>query len=428
VSAGFKCTEVGVIPEDWSVLPLSAIADIRSGGTPSTANPSYWGGGIPWCTPTDITALNGRKYLLSTQRSISDAGLRSSSAELVPASSVIMTSRATIGACAINLLPVTTNQGFKNLVPLGDVSANFLYYLMCTKTEDLIKLCVGSTFLEIGKTELARFNLQVAPLLEERETIAEALSDTDALIESLQQFIAKKRALKQGAMQALLTGRQRLPGFTGEWKSKPLSELFHFSGGFSASRAQLGQDGHLYLHYGDIHGANSSRLDVGAGASRIPRIEIPLARISRDSMLEDGDVVFVDASEDEEGVSRHVVVSNPDGVPFIAGLHTIVAKGAGCELEHAYRRYCFHSEDVRQQFRFFAVGTKVQGVSKGNIGKIELRFPSSDEQTAIATVLSDMDAEIDALETRLAKTRDLKAGMMQALLTGRIRLPLDTAA
>jgi type I restriction enzyme S subunit len=254
------------------------------------------------------------------------------------------------------------------------------------------------------------------------------LADADALIESLQQLIAKKRALKQGAMQVLLTGRQRLPGFSGEWKSKPLSELFRFSGGFSASRAQLGQDGHLYLHYGDIHGASSCRLDICTGASRIPRIEIPLASVSRDSMLEDGDVVFVDASEDEEGVCKHVVVSNPDGVPFIAGLHTIVAKGTGRELEHAYRRYCFHSEDVKQQFRFLAVGTKVQGVSKGNIGKIELRFPSSNEQTAIAGILSDMDAEIDALESRLAKTRELKAGMMQALLTGRIRLPLEQSA
>lgn len=262
----------------------------------------------------------------------------------------------------------------------------------------------------------------------EQKTVADALSDADALIESLQQLIAKKRALKQGAIQALLTGRQRLPGFSKEWQSKRLDELFSFSGGFSASRAQLGQEGHFYLHYGDIHGASSSLVDVRSEASCIPKIEIPLSRISRDSMLDDGDVAFVDASEDEEGVSKHVVVSNPDGTPFISGLHTIVAKGVGPELEHAYRRYCFHSEDVKQQFRFFAVGTKVQGVSKGNIGKIELRFPPSVEQTAIATVLSDMDAEIDALEARLAKTRGLKAGMMQTLLTGRIRLPLDQAA
>lgn len=428
VPPGHKCTEAGVIPEDWIVLPLGEVAQIRSGGTPSTTNPSYWDGHIPWCTPTDITALEGRKYLTSTARSISDAGVRASSAELIPAESVIMTSRATIGACAVNSLAVTTNQGFKNLVPFQSVDAHFLYYLMCTKTEALVRLCAGSTFLEIGKFQLARLSVQIPSVFEEQKQVAEALSDADALIESLQQLIAKKRALKQGAMQALLTGRQRLPGFTSEWKVKRLDDLFRFSGGLSASRAQLGQEGHLYLHYGDIHGSSSTCVDVQADAVRIPRIDVPLNGVSRDSLLEDGDVVFVDASEDETGVSKHVVVSNPAGEPFIAGLHTIVAKEITSDLARIYRRFCFQTEEVKQQFRFFAVGTKVQGVSKGTIGKIELRFPERQEQTAIATILSDMDAEIDALEARLAKTRDLKAGMMQALLTGRIRLPLDRAA
>lgn len=139
-------------------------------------------------------------------------------------------------------------------------------------------------------------------------------------------------------------------------------------------------------------------------------------------MLNDGDVVFVDASEDDEGTSKHVVVMNKDNVPFISGLHTIVAKSKTDELAREYRRHCFQTAAIRQQFLFYAVGSKVSGISKSNIPKLRLPVPTVSEQTAIATILSDMDAEIAALETRLAKTRLLKQGMMHKLLTGKIRL------
>jgi len=139
-------------------------------------------------------------------------------------------------------------------------------------------------------------------------------------------------------------------------------------------------------------------------------------------MLDDGDVVFVDASEDDEGTSRHVVVANKDNVPFIAGLHTIVAKSKTDELSHEYRRYCFQTRAIREQFLFYAVGTKVSGISKTNIPKLTLRVPAIPEQRAIAAVLTDVDGELAALEKRLAKTRALKQGMIQELLTGRTRL------
>ena len=152
------------------------------------------------------------------------------------------------------------------------------------------------------------------------------------------------------------------------------------------------------------------------------KLNIPIGQVSRASLLEDGDVVFVDASEDDEGTSKHVVIINMNKVPYISGLHTIVAKNKTNELDYGYERYCFQTQYVRQQFLFFAVGTKVSGISKTNIAKITIPVPSIPEQTAIATILSDMDAEITALETKLTKARHIKQGMMQELLTGRIRL------
>jgi type I restriction enzyme S subunit len=244
----------------------------------------------------------------------------------------------------------------------------------------------------------------------------------DGLLGGLDQLIAKKRDLKQAAMQQLLTGQTRLPGFHGEWEVKTFGELFNFSGGYSASRDQLSSEGHCYLHYGDIHGATKTTVDVRADYQNIPKLDIPLKQVAAKSLLEDGDVVFVDASEDDEGTSRHVVVVNKENKPFISGLHTIVAKSKTDELAHEYRRYCFQTAAVRQQFLFYAVGTKVSGISKTNIAKLKMFVPKVPEQTAIAEVLTEMDAELAALEQRREKTRAFKQAMMQELLTGRIRL------
>lgn len=195
---------------EWDVKRLREVGEIRSGGTPSTAQPLFWDGELPWCTPTDITGLNGRKYLSETTRTISAAGLQFSSSELIPPLSLIMTSRATIGECAINLVPMTTNQGFKNIVPFAETDVEFLYYLMTTQKCGLLALCGGSTFLEIGKKQLSAYEITLPKYRDEQTAIAAVLSDMDAELAALEARREKTRALKQAMMQELLTGRTRL--------------------------------------------------------------------------------------------------------------------------------------------------------------------------------------------------------------------------
>ncbi|MGH8642061.1 MAG: restriction endonuclease subunit S, partial [Burkholderiales bacterium] len=189
---------------------LGDVCDIKSGGTPSTTQAQFWDGDVPWCTPTDITGLRGRKYLIDTARTISAAGLQSSSAEVIPPRSLIMTSRATIGECAINLVAMTTNQGFKNIVPFAEIDVEFLYYLMTTQKAGLISLCGGSTFLEIGKRQLTAYKITLPKDRVEQAAIAAALSDMDAELAALEARRAKTHDLKQAMMQELLTGRTRL--------------------------------------------------------------------------------------------------------------------------------------------------------------------------------------------------------------------------
>ena len=195
---------------EWEEATLSELADIRSGGTPSTSDATLWDGDIAWVTPTDITALDGRKFLSGTTRTISRAGLRQSSAELLPEGTIVMTSRATIGECAISTIPLTTNQGFKNFIPNNRADRDFLYYLLTSQKKGFIELCSGSTFLEIGKTQLTGYTVRVPETKREQQAISTVLSDMDAEIQTLEGRLTKARAVKEGMMQNLLTGRVRL--------------------------------------------------------------------------------------------------------------------------------------------------------------------------------------------------------------------------
>lgn len=426
VTLGYKQTEVGVIPEDWDIKTIGQISDPVRGGSPRPAGDSrYFNGSfIPWLTVAALTNISPSQLIVTeTASSLTEAGSLCSRT-LEKGTVIIANSGATLGIAKILGIKCCANDGIAALLNMHKcLCSSYLVHVINSKTKYLRDVvATGNGQPNLNRELIGRFKFPIPPTKAEQEAIAEALSDADVLIESLEQLIAKKRQIKQGAMQELLTGKKRLPGFIGKWGVKTLGDLFDFSGGLSASRDQLSTEGHCYLHYGDIHMSSKTFIDVGAEYHQIPRLDVPLKRVSKTSLLEDGDVVFVDASEDDEGTSKHVVVVNKERLPFISGLHTIVAKSKTAELDHQYRRYCFQPTDIKRQFYFFAVGTKVSGVSKTNIAKITLPIPSHPEQVAIATILSDMDEEIAAIEAKLAKARMIKQGMMQELLTGRIRL------
>jgi type I restriction enzyme S subunit len=426
VQAGYKQTEVGVIPEEWDAKPLKGKISI-SHGFPF-ASEHYTGHGSYRLTTPGHFYENGGFRDISDKQKFYDGPVPNAYV-LSPGDLIVaMTEQADglLGSAAF----IPKVEGYLHNQRLGRVKAlssevelGFLFYVFNSPgyRAKVRETAAGTKVKHTSPEKLLEISVRFPPPHEQR-AIAGALSDVDALIGALDQLIAKKRDLKQAAIHQLLTGHTRLPGFHGEWGVKALGELFTFGGGFSASRDQLSFEGHCYLHYGDIHKSSKTFIDVRSDYQDIPKLDIPLKRISQVSLLEDGDVVFVDASEDDEGTSRHVVIVNKDKTPYISGLHTIVAKSKTNELDHQYRRYCFQTTDIRQQFYFYAVGTKVSGISKSNITKLTIPVPSLSEQAAIAEVLSDMDAEIATLEQRRDKTRDLKQAMMQELLTGRVRL------
>ena len=420
VKAGYKQTEVGVIPEDWGVSTVGCEFEIKLGkmldaeknvGVPK---PYLGNKAVQW-DRIDITDLPTVPMYRSD---IDKFRLRKGD--------LLVCEGGEVGRAAIWEAPLEEcyyQKALHRLRALHGFSPQLMAALLRLWSDRglLANYVTQTSIAHLPREKFMEVPMPVPPPLEQR-AIATALSDVDALLGALDRLIAKKRDLKQAAMQQLLTGQTRLPGFQGEWDQVKLGDLFSFSGGYSASRDQLSTEGYCYLHYGDVHGSSRTYVDTQADYQDIPKLDIPLKRVSSNSLLEDGDVVFVDASEDDEGTSKHIVVVNKDKVPFISGLHTIVAKSKTNELAHEYRRYCFQTAAIRHQFLFYAVGTKVSGISKANIAKLKLSVPRVPEQTAIAALLSDMDAELSALEARRAKTRALKQAMMQELLTGRTRL------
>ncbi len=199
---GFKAT--------WKDVRLGQICEIISGGTPSTQNPNYWNGDIEWITPTEITKLKGR-YLNTSMRKITELGLRNSSATLVRENSLILCSRASVGLCAINQRQVTTNQGFKNIVPHPDqLDVHFIYYWALMNQEYFYNIASGSTFMEFSKKDLSKAKINL-PSLPEQTAIAKILTTADDEIEAL----GKKKLLledqKTFLLNNLVTGKIRTP-------------------------------------------------------------------------------------------------------------------------------------------------------------------------------------------------------------------------
>ena len=269
----------------------------------------------------------------------------------------------------------------------------------------------------VNRNELHRETVSLPTSVTEQGAIATALTDMDALLDGLDRLIAKKRDLKQAAMQQLLTGQIRLPCFHGEWEVKRLGDHVAFLRNGTNSRAELTQDDPVkYLHYGDVHACAGTQLRPNALPS------IPSEKAKSLARLQDGDLVFADASEDLAGVSKSVEMRGVADTETVPGLHTIAARFDKSALADGFKSYLQFCTTFSGQLRRLAAGTKVYATNRAHIASIEMRLPGVEEQTAIAAVLSDMDAELSALETRRDKTRNLKQGMMQELLTGRTRL------
>lgn len=377
----YKNTNIGVIPNDWECISLYTLGELLSGLT---------------YTPDDV-----KKYGLLVLRSSNIQNGRLSFEDNVYVNCKIEGnkyvkkgdllicvrngSRALIGKCA--LIDHDYNATFGAFMALfRSQYGEYLYQLFSSNAiqEQINKNC-GATINQITSADFKNFLVAFPQRVKERAAIAEALSDVDSLIFSLQKLIEKKKAIKQGAMQEILTGKNRLPGFSGEWKVVRIGETLSIGHGQSQKTVENRFGKYPILATGGCIGY-------------------------ADNFLWDKPSVLI---------GRKGTIDKPQyaDYPFWT-IDTLFYTKIFEEYDAKFIFYKFCIIDWQQ----YNEASGVPSLSAGTIGNLYITVPEKYEQQAIAQILSDMDSEIEQLEKKLAKYQQIKQGMMQELLTGQIRL------
>jgi type I restriction enzyme, S subunit len=388
---GYKQTEVGVIPEDWNVLPLCDLGKFKNGINKSS---EAFGHGSPFVNLMDVfgvtsIASNDSLGLVETNNAEQQTyDLRKGDVIFIRSS--VKPSGVGLTAVVEENLHATVYSGFLiRFRDSGTLTNGFKRH--CFYEERFRGRVIGASSVSantnIDQDNLKRLLIAVPPTKVEQEAIAEALSDADALIESLEQLLAKKRNIKQGAMQEVLTGKKRLPGFSGQWEVKRLGDVCYMKSGEGITSDDIDEHSEF-----PCYGGNGLR-----GFSKRYTHDGSYALIGRQGAL-CGNIVSVDG---KFFASEHAIVVTPQKAINIHWLSRVLA---------------------RMNLNQYSESSAQPGLSVSKLLAFDCIVPPYVEQTAIAAILSDMDAEIAALEAKLVKARSLKQGMMQELLTGKIRL------
>lgn len=255
------------------------------------------------------------------------------------------------------------------------------------------------------------------PSLQEQKDIAKTLSCIDTHIANLTELIEKKKAIRDGALEDLLSGRTRLVGFSGDWEEYSFDNFFTLLPNNTLSRDNLSEHGTIgNIHYGDVL---IKYRNIVTDKDDIPRIKADIDTRSF-RFLQSGDIIIADTAEDET-VGKAVQICYVS-IPLVGGLHTIVCR-PNYDTALGYLGYYINSKHFHNQLFPHITGIKVSSISKKAIKTTVLKLPKDiDEQKAIVEVLSSLDAEIESLEEEKDKMLQIKAGAMDDLLTGRIRL------
>lgn len=411
IRAGYKQTEVGMIPQEWEVSQLSELLDFRNG---VNAEKQAYGTGVPF-----INVLEPITYTHIRRPQI--PGLVTLARDVINSFAVrrgdLLFNRTSETQEEVGLASVYQDDEtvvFGGFVIRGrpkkdsfDPTYSGYAFRSPVIRSQIIARGQGAIRANIGQADLRQVWVPLPPLVEQR-AIASALSDVDALIDSLDELITKKRDIKQAAMQQLLTGKQRLPGFSGKWQVKSLGEVVQIvSGGTPKTSVAAFWDGGIkWCTPTDITGTKGKYLFE---TERTISAE-GLASCSA-QLLPAGTLLLCSrATIGEIRIAGREICTNQ-------GFKSLVC---GKEVINEFLYYMLLT--MKSQMVEKAIGSTFLELSKKDAAALQVSLPLIGEQTAIANVLSDIDAEVFALEARRDKTHALKQGMMQQLLTGTIRL------
>lgn len=416
---------------EWIESPLAELANVVSGGTPSRDVPAYWGGEFPWVTPTDITSCR-TNYLEKTEDTISKQGLLGSSAKLLPAGTILLTSRASIGLSKIARIPVTTNQGFKSLVPKQGIDGTFLFYQTQRLRGEFERFAAGSTFLEINKKDTERILLPHPTGAVEQKKIATILTSIDTAIEKTEALIAKYQQIKTGLMHDLFTRgvlpngqlrppREQAPELYQEtavgwipkgWQYELLDKLALRGSGHTPNKnfPEYWNGGIKWVSLADSH-----RLDQ----LYISDTEL---QISHKGIQNSSAVVhpagIVVLSRDA-GVGKSAITTEPMAV----SQHFMCWK---CDQKMDNHFLYYWLQFNKRIFENIAMGSTILTIGLPYFKKMKISCPIElKEQRNIAAKIKVSDARIFSLQEELSKLKQQKQGLMHDLLTGKVSVKVE---
>ncbi len=406
VKSGYKQTDIGTIPEDWLV---AAVADLVEPSAPICYGVVQVGqhteSGVP------IVAIKFVKEIVHAPLHRTAISLEHPYARSRPiGGDVLISIKGTIGRVGIvpHGFQGNISRELARLRIRKDSSSEYIaHQLEATATQDrIMRSVVGTTRLEFSIATLRKFPLPIPPAKPEQRAIAEALSDVDGLLGGLDRLIAKKRDLKQAAMQQLLTGQTRLPGFHGEWEETTLGQIGECIIGLTYKPENVVEHGLLVLRSSNVQNGRLEFDDNVHVNFRVP--EHLYTRL--------GDILICVRNGSRRLIGKCAAIDlSAVGVTFGAFMSVYRTK------HWRYVLHAFQGDFIQRQIRD-NIGATINQITNKDMKAFRLLLPPVPEQTAIAAVLSDMDAELAALEQRREKTRALKQAMMQELLTGRTRL------
>lgn len=369
--------------EEWEEERFGDISEIVGGGTPSTAVEKYWGGNIQWFTPTEIKS----KYISSSKKTITKVGLDRSSAKLLPKGTLLFSSRATIGEIGIASKECTTNQGFQSFVVSQNNEPDFLYNWIIKNKKEFIRRASGSTFLEIGKSEIKKIKINI-PQRTEQEKIATFLTAVDNKIEQLNKKQDLLKKYKKSLMQKLFSQKLRFKDKNGndfpDWEEKTLKELGEIKKGVQLNKSELVKEG----KYPAINGGKKPSGYTNKWNSKKNTITISEGGNSC------GYINLIDSN-------------------FWSGGHCYNIENLKSNILNTFLFQILKlNEPLIMQLR---VGSGLPNIQKGDINNFKIKIPLSLEQTKIANLLSSIDKKIEQLTMQLNQSKQFKKSLLQQM-------------
>lgn len=402
VKKGYKQTGVGVVPEDWKILKIKDIGYLTSGESPSHFEFST--GHLPYFKVEQLN--NSVKYQIDTP-------YHTSSSKPIDMGSIIFPKRgAAISTNKFRLLaqPSLLDTNIMALTVTNEqVHNEYLFYWFIRK--GLWQIADTTSVPQINNKHILPLQFPLPPFAEQ-ERIADALSDIDSFLTALEKQISKEKAIKQGTMQELLTGKRRLPGFSGEWSKCKLGSLGALLKGTGISRNDSNSGNLPAVRYGELY--TKHRNYVNSYFSHISKeVASNAQRVYR------GDILFAASGETKEDIGKCSAIIYETAA--YAGGDILIFRPTA-QLDPVFMGTLLNMADARKQRAEQGQGDAVVHIHADALSSISIMIPNIEEQQAIAEIFIGMDKEIELLERKLEKYRQVKQGMMQQLLTGKIRL------